>query len=240
MNPTPERNLLGWCRYLFTRVLFTGEASTDSRVRFSSLLLVLLLPAAILYPTLGFHLLEPDEGRYAQIPKEMLAHHSWVVPTLQGEAYLDKPPLMYWLVALSYRAFGISPEAARLVPALCVHLTILAVYFIGRRSTGERAAFWAALLLAVAPGFVSVARLLLLDGLLTLCVTVSVLCGFEAVRTGTLKARWWFAAAVVSGLGFLTKGPISEVLLFVPLWVYGFLLRRPTPPAPLPEGKGEE
>src|ERR1700722_13183538 len=138
MNPTPERNLLGWCRYLFTRVLFTGEASTDSRVRFSSLLLVLLLPAAILYPTLGFHLLEPDEGRYAQIPKEMLARGSWVVPTLQGEPYLGKPLLMSCLVAISYKLFGVSPTAARLVPALAVHLTILVVYLIGRRSIGER------------------------------------------------------------------------------------------------------
>jgi 4-amino-4-deoxy-L-arabinose transferase-like glycosyltransferase len=225
MNSPEERNLLGWCRYLFTGVLFAGEVSTDTRVRLSSLLIVLLLPAAILYPTIGFHLLEPDEGRYAQIPKEMLAHDSWVVPTLQGEAYLDKPPLMYWLVALSYRAFGVSPESARLVPALCVHLTILAIYLIGRRSLGERAALWAALLLSVAPGFACVARLLLLDGLLTLCVTMSVLCGFEAVRTGRLKPGWWTCAAIASGLGFLTKGPIAEVLLFVPLWTYGFLTR---------------
>lgn len=220
-----ERGVVGWCRHLFTGILFPGSADTDTRVRKLSLLLVLLLPAALLYPTRGFHLLEPDEGRYAQIPKEMLQNNEWVVPTLQGEAYLDKPPLMYWLVALSYRAFGVTPEAARLVPALCVHLTILAVYLLGRRSIGQRGAFWAALLLSVAPGFVSVARLLLLDGLLVLCVTVSVLCGFEAVRTGTLKRGWWLLAAVASGLGFLTKGPISEVLLFVPLWTFGFLAR---------------
>ena len=218
-------DVAGWCRYLFCRVLFPGEASRDTRVRRISLLLVLLLPAAILFPTLNFHLLEPDEGRYAQIPREMLAHDSWVVPTLQGEPYLDKPPLTYWLVALSYRVFGVSPAAARLVPALCVHLTILAVYLIGRRSLGERAAFWAALLLSVAPGFVCVARLLLLDGVLTLCVTMSVLCGFEAVRMGRLKPAWWIVAALASGLGFLTKGPISEVLLFVPLWTFGFLTR---------------
>ena len=238
-----HRSLLAWCRFLFTDVLFPGAANPDTRVRRLSLLILLLLPAALLYPTRGFHLLEPDEGRYAQIPKEMLLNGSWVVPTLQGEPYLDKPPLMYWLVALSYRAFGVSPEAARLVPALCVHLTILAVYLIGRRSIGERSAFWAAILLSVAPGFVSIARLLLLDGLLTLCVTVSVLCGFEAVRTGTLKLRWWLAAAVASGLGFLTKGPISEVLLFVPLWVFGFwLVARwvDPPPQPLPAGRGEE
>jgi hypothetical protein len=149
-----------------------------------------------------------------------------VVPTLQGEPYLDKPPLTYWLVALSYRAFGVSPESARLVPAVCVHLTILAVYLLGRRGLGERAAFWAAVLLAVAPGFVGVARLLLLDGLLTLCVTLSVVCGFEAVRTGRLKLGWWLASAAASGLGFLTKGPISEVLLFVPLWAFGWLSGR--------------
>ena len=55
----------------------------------------------------------------------------WVVPTLQGEPYLDKPPLMYWLVKLSYMLFGVSEGSARLVPALCVHLTILAVYLLG-------------------------------------------------------------------------------------------------------------
>ncbi len=220
------RTIGGWLPFLFTRVLFTGAADADTRVRLHSLLLVLFLPALLLYPTLGFHLLEPDEGRYAQIPKEMFERGEWVVPTLQGEAYLDKPPLMYWLIALSYAAFGVSPVAARLVPALCVHLTILVVYSLGRRSVGERSALWAAVLLSVAPGFAAVARLLLLDGLLVLCVTTSVVCGFEAVRTGRMKLGWWLAAALASGLGFLTKGPISEVLLFVPLWAFGFLAKQ--------------
>jgi 4-amino-4-deoxy-L-arabinose transferase-like glycosyltransferase len=226
---------LAWVRFLFREVLFSGPPATDTPIRLSSLLLVFVLPGVLLYPTRSFHLLEPDEGRYAQIPKEMLETGSWIVPTLQGEPYLDKPPLMYWLVALSYKVFGVSAEAARLVPAVCVHLTILAVYLIGRRSLGERAALWAALLLAVAPGYVSVARLILLDGLLTLCVTVSVLCGFEAVRTGTFRPMWWLAAALASGFGFLTKGPISEVLLFVPLWSFAYLAaqRKPSPTVPL-------
>ncbi|MFO0802022.1 MAG: glycosyltransferase family 39 protein [Gemmataceae bacterium] len=220
------RHFLGWLPHLFTTVLFPGSPDTDTRVRRFSLAIVLLLPAVLLYPNRGFHLLEPDEGRYAQIPREMLESGEWVVPTLQGEAYLDKPPLMYWLVALSYRLLGVSPESARLVPALCVHLTILLAYLLGRRSLGERAAFWAAMLLTVAPGFVGVARLLLLDGLLVFCIATSVLCGFEAVRTGRLKLGWWLAAAVASGLGFLTKGPISEVLLFVPLFAFGWLTGR--------------
>ena len=223
-TPLP-RSPIGWIPHLWNRVLFPGDADTRARVRPLSLLVVLLLPAILLYPTRSFMLLEPDEGRYAQIPKEMVDGGSWVVPTLQGEPYLDKPPLMYWLVAISYELFGVSEASARLVPALCVHLTILAIYLLGRRSIGERGAFWAALLLTVAPGFMGVARLLLLDGLLTLCVTTSVLCGFEAVRSGTLNRRWWMAAAVMSGLGFLTKGPISEVLLFPPLLLFAWLQR---------------
>ena len=214
---------LAYLPHIWNRVLFPGYAEERIRVRFYSFLLVLLLPALLLYPCRSFHLLEPDEGRYAQIPKEMVESGNWVVPTLQGEAYLDKPPLMYWLVSLSYKAFGVSEASARLVPAIAVHLTVLMIYLIGRRSIGERGAFWAAMILSVAPGFLGVARLLLLDGLLTFCVTTSVLCGFEAVRTGRLKRGWWIAAAVASGLGFLTKGPISEVLLFPPLLAYGWL-----------------
>ncbi len=216
---------LAWVRHLWTGILFPTAADASTAVRLQSLLLVLLLPAALLYPCMNFMLLEPDEARYAQIPKEMLEDGNWVVPTLHNEPYLDKPPLMYWLVALSYKVFGVSEASARLIPALCVHGTILMVYLLGRRSLGERAAFWAAMLLTIAPGFLGIARLLVLDGLLTFCVTTSVLCGFEAVRTGTFRRGWWVAAAVFSGLGFLTKGPISEVLLFPPLIAFGWLTR---------------
>lgn len=225
MSDPEPRTALGWLTYLWSHVFFPGTADPDTRVRIVSLLFVVLLPAVLLYPCRDFLLLEPDEGRYAQIPKEMLDRGEWVVPTLQGEPYLDKPPLMYWLVRLSYEAFGVSESAARLVPAVCVHLTILAVYLLGRRSVGAKAALWAATLLTVAPGFIGIARLLLLDGLLTLCVTLSVLCGFEAVRAGKLKPGWWLASALCSGLGFLTKGPISEVLLFPPLLAFALLSR---------------
>ncbi len=224
VRPTdaPPSLLAGLAR-LWQTLCFATESGLPTRMRGVSLAMLIVVPAMLLYPVRGFHLLEPDEGRYAQIAKELYDNKEWVVPTLQGEAYLDKPPLMYWLVKLSYLLFGVSESAARLVPAMCVHLTILAVYGLGRRSVGERAAFWAAMLLSLSPGYVSVARLLLLDGLLTLCVSVSILCGFEAVRTGTFRRGWWLAAAVASGLGFLTKGPISEVLLFPPLFLFAWL-----------------
>lgn len=228
VGPTPlPKHLFGWLPYLWTRVLFVGTSQAPTRVRMMSLLILLLLPGVLLYPTRSFHLLEPDEGRYAQIPKEMLDRGAWVVPTLQGQPYLDKPPLTYWLIRLSYTLFGVSEASARLVPALAVHWTILFVYLIGRLSLGERSAFWGALLLSVAPGFIGMGRLLLLDGVLTCCVTLMTLSAWEAVRQGQLRWGWWMLAAVACGLGILTKGPIAWILLVPPLVAQRWLTQLP-------------
>ena len=137
-------SLAGCVPVLWNRVLFPGVSAGPSRIRWSALFLLIVLPGLLLYPCLAFPLFEPDEGRYAEIPREMLARGEWVVPTLQGEPYLDKPPLLYWLVMLSYRVLGVHDWAARLVPALAVHACVLLTYLLGRRSLGERAAFWGA------------------------------------------------------------------------------------------------
>jgi 4-amino-4-deoxy-L-arabinose transferase-like glycosyltransferase len=218
--PNAPRSLPAWLPLLWRGVLFPGAVPDDAAVRPRALLLLALLPALLLYPCLSFRLLEPDEGRYAEIPREMLARGDLVVPVLHGEPYLDKPPLFYWLVAGSYRLFGVSEASARLVPALAVHATILLVYLLGRRSLGGRAAFRAALLLTLAPGFVSVARLLVLDGLLTLWATLAVLAAFEAVRGGRFAWGWWLTATLACALGVLTKGPVAVVLLLPPLWLH--------------------
>jgi 4-amino-4-deoxy-L-arabinose transferase-like glycosyltransferase len=168
-------------------------------------------------------LFEPDEGRYAEIPREMLARGEWVVPYLQGEPYLDKPPLFYWLVMGSYQLLGVHDWSARLVPALAVHGCVLLTYLLGRRRLGERAAFAGALLLGLAPGFISVGRLLVLDGLLALWVTLSLFAALEAVDAGRLRGRWWALAAAACGLGVLTKGPVALALLVPPLVAYRWL-----------------
>lgn len=217
------RGFIAWLPYLWSRVLFPGAPAVDSRIRPWSLALLIILPAALLYPTRSFLLLEPDEARYAQIAREMSDNGSWVVPTLQGKPYLDKPPLLYWLVRLSYALFGISEEAARLIPALAVHGAILLVYLLGRRSLGERSALWGALLLTVAPGFVGMGRLLILDGLLTFFVTLCIFAAFEAIRGDRLARGWWLLSAVACGFGILTKGPIALILLVPPILTHRWL-----------------
>jgi hypothetical protein len=222
--------ILSYLPFLWSQVLFPGKPPKADCLRWGAVLLLLFLPGVILYPCLSFYLFEPDEGRYAEIPREMLARGEWTVPYLQGEPYLDKPPLLYWLVMISYQVFGLHDWAARLVPALAVHGTILVTYFLGRRSLGERAAFWGALAIGLAPGFVSIGRLLLLDGLLTFWVTLSLLSLFEAVRENHFKWGWWILAAASSGLGILAKGPVVLVLLLPPIWAHRWLAGQPFRP----------
>src|SRR5258707_14160667 len=144
-TPAPwPRSFLSCLPLVWSRVLFPGAATDRTACRWPALLLLLLLPGLLLYACMSFYLFEPDEGRYAEIPREMLQRGEWVVPYLQGEPYFDKPPLLYWLVRLSYRLFGVHDWSARLVPALAVHGCILLTYAFGRRILNERAAFWGA------------------------------------------------------------------------------------------------
>src|SRR5437773_7342547 len=236
--PEATRSLLAYPSFLWSQVLFPGRTRAPSEMRWRSLLLLVVVSGALLYPCLSFYLFEPDEGRYAEIPREMLARGELLVPYLQGEPYLDKPPLMYWLVMASYRLFGEHDWSARLIPALAIQGCILITYLLGRRSLGERAAFWGALVLSLAPGFVSVGRLLVLDGLLAFCVTLSTLAAFEAVRGQRFRWGWWLLAALACGFGVLTKGPIAIILLVPPLWAYRFLTRQEEPNSRVQESVG--
>jgi len=74
---------------------------------------------------------------------------NWIVPTLYYQSYVDKPPLVYWLVAASFKWFGTQVWAARLVPASAAFLTVVATYIFGIRTIGTRAAFLAAMVLAL-------------------------------------------------------------------------------------------
>ncbi len=203
-------------RQVWSRTLFAGSSTTPQRPLLRSLLVFIALPALLLYPCLNFRLLEPDEGRYAEIPREMLVLGDWIVPRLQGEPYLDKPPLLYWLIMASYSVFGVHDWAARIPTALAVHGTILTIYLFGCRLFGQRRALRGSLLLSIMPGLVGIGRLLNLDGLLTLWVTLGLFAGFRHVQPD--RPRWAFALwTLACGLGVLTKGPIAVVLVIAPL-----------------------
>lgn len=145
---------------------------------------------------------EPDEGRYAEIGREMISSGDWLTPRLNGIPHLSKPPLTYWCIALSLRLFGVNEFAARLPSALAALGTLLALYAMLRTAADERAALWAVLMLTTSGLFFLAARLVTSDMLLACWVTWS-------VRAIWRRSNWLF---VFLALGVLTKGPVAILL----------------------------
>lgn len=178
-----------------------------------------LAGAAIIFffSHLSFPLLEPDESRYARIAQEMIRTGDYLVPYRFGEPYLDKPPMLYWLTAASYRLFGVSEGAARVVCALSGLIAVLATYGIGRRLIGQRAAWIGAFTLMLCTGFALGGKFLIMDGLLTCFVTLAMLSGYLAIHGPRVRPGWCVAASLFCGLGVMTKGPLAVVLFLPPL-----------------------
>jgi 4-amino-4-deoxy-L-arabinose transferase-like glycosyltransferase len=208
--------------FWWSRVLFAGDApSAKTSCSRYGLILVFSIALLLFFLRLGAPLLEPQEPRYAEIPRQMLAEGRWLVPVLHGEAYLDKPPLLYWLVMAGYTVFGANDWTARLIPAFAGLSTVLLTYLWGRRAASERAGLCGALILCLSAGFVYRQRMLNMDSLLCLWLTAALAAAHTALaRPGGLSWRWWLAAAALCGLGLLTKGPIALVLLGMPLVLY--------------------
>ncbi|MEW5880608.1 MAG: glycosyltransferase family 39 protein [Pseudomonadota bacterium] len=165
----------------------------------------------------------PDEGRYAEIPREMAAGGDWVVPHLNGLPYLEKPPLQYWTSAVIFKALGEDEWSARLWPALTGFLGVLAVFFAGSRLFGRRAGVLAALLAASTLEYVVLSQVLTLDMGLTFFLSAAVFCLLLAQREAIDDRRrhaWMFGAWAMMGLAVLSKGLIGVVLPALALAAY--------------------
>jgi len=158
-------------------------------------------------------LFNPDEGRYAEIAREMLAGGDWVIPHLNGLAYIEKPPLQYWATALSLRVFGQSEFAARFYTALSALGTVLAVWLVAHRLWGSSAAWRASLMLSSMLLFLVMGQLLTLDMGLTLYLTVA-LAGFLLAQTGRRSSEfgWMLLAWIATALGVLSKGLVAAAI----------------------------
>jgi 4-amino-4-deoxy-L-arabinose transferase-like glycosyltransferase len=109
------------------------------------------------------HLFDPDEGRYAEIPREMVASGDWVTPRLDAIKYFEKPALGYWATAVAFEVFGQHAWTVRLWPALSGFLGLMLTFALGRTLYDERAALLAVLVQASALLYVAMARIATLD-----------------------------------------------------------------------------
>jgi len=185
-----------------------------TRERLLPLLGLLLLAALYLGEIGGYPLQDPDEGRYAEIPREMLETGDWVTPKLNYVVYFEKPPLFYWAVALAFEAFGMTEGAARVVPAAAGIATIVLVWWLGVPLFGRRAALIGAGVLATMPIFFVLSQALTMDSLLTAFMTATMVSFYaaHAASSDVAKRRWAVAVSVAAALGVLTKGPVALAL----------------------------
>lgn len=179
------------------------------------LLLLTLLCAVLFGAGLGrYSLSNPDEGRYAEIPREMLASNDYVTPRLNGVKYFEKPPLVYWLVAASLHLFGTGETAARTVPALFATLGVLLLYAAVRRAHGRESAWWAALVLATSLLYFVHSRILLLDMVVSVLMSTVLLCFILGIREspGTNRRMLFYGLYASAALATLAKGLIGFLL----------------------------
>lgn len=161
-----------------------------------------------------------NEGLYAEIAREMLVTGNYLIPHLNFVPYLEKPPLLYWLIAVNYHIFGVSVFSARLVPITAAALTVLVLFMFAKLLNRGREGWFAAIILTTSIGFMLIARVIIFDMLLALCVTTA-LCSFYLWYSQGRRYYLWLTYAAV-GMAFMTKGLF--VMLLVPMITVVFML----------------
>lgn len=201
-----------------------GTLSSSTRVIAFFLAFTLLW-----FATLDFRkLIKADEGRYAEIAREMALSGDWVTPRLNGIKYFEKPPLQYWMTAAAFKAFGEDEWTARLWSGLTGFLGVLLTWFTGRRLFGANAGLLAALVLGSSLLYVAMGHLNTLDMGLCFFLQLALSAFLLANRPGTTRRAeraWMLLAWAAAALATLSKGFVTLVLPGGALIVYSILNR---------------
>lgn len=169
------------------------------------ILLILYLWHLGLYP-----LMNPDEGRYAEIPREMLASGNFITPHLNGVEYFEKPALQYWVTAFFMYIFGQNEFAVRLFPALCGLGGIALTAYLGKKMFNRQTGFFAAIILASSFLYLIIASINILDMAISFFITLSLVSFYQF--SATLHKKYLYVFYASMALGTLTKGLIAIVL----------------------------
>jgi len=191
-------------------------------------LLVLLALFVIVYiiPLGVSPLVIPDETRYSEIPREMIASGNWAAPHLNGLRYFEKPAMGYWLNALSIMAFGESRFAARFPSALATGLSALLLFFMARRfSAQDKSGLITASIFLLSIEIFAVGSFSILDAPFSLFITGSIIFYYFAVMEQIITRRRLFLvlSGISCGFAFLTKGFLAfalPVIIIFPFMIW--------------------
>lgn len=185
---------------------------------------LILLAVGLWLSSIGMRVLfNPDEGRYAEIPREMVESGDWVTPRLNAIKYFEKPPLQYWATASAYKAFGLNEWTVRLWPALMALFAVALVRLAGTPLFGNEQSWYAAMVLVGSPYFVAFSHIATLDMGVTAFLTltlVAFLRNRSAPHGSKASHRWLITMWIAIGLAVLSKGLIGIVLPLAALGAY--------------------
>ena len=200
-----------------------GRMTQQNKILMAHVALVLAACSFFLAFGLGaFGLVGADEPRYAQIGREMLARHDWIVPMLDGKPWLEKPVLLYWREMVAYSIFGVHDWAARLPSVLFATLMALAIFFFIRRFR-PGSEIDAVLITVSSAAMIGFARGASTDIELAAPFCVAML-AWWTWRTTNHK-RWLAASYALLAVGALGKGPVAPGLAMLVVGAYSWLLR---------------
>jgi 4-amino-4-deoxy-L-arabinose transferase-like glycosyltransferase len=172
-------------------------------------------------------LVQPDEGRNAEIAREMKESGAWLIPSYNGVPYLDKPAFYFRAVALSLAFLGESEFSARLPSVLFALILLWVVFLFCKRFYGVRCASLAVGIIAASPLFLAFARIVIFDMALALFVTISILAGFLAGEVGGAGRRWSLLSSLAAALATLVKGPVGFLTPLLVLVVFALVEGNP-------------
>ncbi len=186
--------------------------------------MLVVLVSLAWFTTLGTRrLLEPDEGRYAEISREMVVTGDWVTPRLNGIKYFEKPPLQYWTTAAAYEVLGQNEFAARLWTGLTGFAGIVLVAFAGQRLFNLRTGYAAAAILGSCLLYIIISHINTLDMSLSFFLELAIF-SFLLAQTSPPHSRsekyWMYLAWMATALGFMSKGLVALILPALTLIAY--------------------
>ncbi len=186
----------------------------DLKSRHWVLVFSFILSAYMLFGRLGgLPLISPDEGRNAEVAREMSQSHSWLVPTYNGLVYLDKPAFYFKTIALSFSLFGESEGTARLSSAVFGFLLLVVMFLFCQRVYDRRTAILALLIVATTPLYIVLSRHVIFDMSLAFFVSASIFsCYLAEEGEEKQRDRWYLVGALSAGIATLIKGPVGFIL----------------------------
>jgi 4-amino-4-deoxy-L-arabinose transferase-like glycosyltransferase len=173
-----------------------------------ALFVILIALAALLHiATIGSgDLYSQTEGQYAGAAREMVETHQWLMPTNDGAPRLQKPPLLYWLIIVSLKLFGVNAAAARLPVALAVVASTALIFLIGEKLTNYWRGFIAGLIYLSLCGTFLLARIVMPEPLVSALIAGAIFCGVSGYQHRRRRRIWFASFWICSAFACLTKG----------------------------------